>query len=197
MDLIDIIHREIQADKANSAKKMIGFVDSYNPADHTVKIKYPTELDVNGNPKISGWIPVATQAGSSLGSSWVIGPNIGDQALVDHIEGDPDSGHVTGFLHNVVDTPPNTPSGSGILKHNPSGFTLQFDGSGMVVTCGSSVFTFNASGLTVLVGGNSMTLNGSGITSPMGTISNQGHDVGSTHEHTGVSAGTANTGPPQ
>ena len=197
MDIIDLIHREIHADRANSAKTMIGFVDSYDPAAHAVKVKYPTELDVNGNPKISGWIPISTQGGSNLGSSWVIGPSIGDQALVNHIDGDPDSGHVSGFLHNVVDRPPNAPSGSGILKHNPSGYTLQFDGGGMVVTCGSSTFTFNASGATAVIGGNTIKLNAAGISVSQGTITNQGHDVGFAHEHTGVISGSSLTGPPQ
>lgn len=66
---------------------------------------------------------------------------------------------------------------------------------------------FNSSGITVhspntiTLTGNSIVLNGAttvnGNVATTGTLTNNGHAVGSTHEHTGVSTGTGVSGPPQ
>ncbi|HYA07477.1 MAG TPA: phage baseplate assembly protein V [Xanthobacteraceae bacterium] len=130
VDWLNIIRREIARFQTRHNRKMVGFIDSYNPNDHTAKVKFPTELDVDGNPRITGWMPFQAQAGGA-GASWVIGPAIGDQCTVEHLEGDSEAGVITGFLHNTVDTPPNAASGQAILRHTQSGnyFTLNPDGS--------------------------------------------------------------------
>ncbi len=129
-DWLNIVRREIARFQTRHNRKMVGFIDSYNPNDHTAKVKYPTELDANGNPRISGWIPFQAQAGGA-GASWIIGPAIGDQCTTEHLEGDSEAGVITGFLHNTVDTPPNAASGQAILRHTSTGnyFTLNTDGS--------------------------------------------------------------------
>jgi hypothetical protein len=51
-------------------------------------------------------------------------------------------------------------------------------------------------GLTLTSSGVSMAMTPAGIAFTGGTITHNGHDIGSTHEHTGVTAGASNTGPP-
>lgn len=127
----NLIRREISRAWARFNHEMVGYIDSYKPQDHTAKVKFPTELDAQGNPRISGWLPFKATAGSKTGISWVIGPQIGDQCTVSHLEGDSESGVITGFLHNVTDTPPSAASGQAILQHNTTGnfFTINTDGS--------------------------------------------------------------------
>lgn len=128
--ILNLVRVEIERYQSRHNRKMVGLIDSYNPTDHTAKVKFPTELDENDNPRITGWIPIQTQSGGG-GSSWVLGPSIGDQATVEYLEGDSEAGHVTGFLHNTTDTPPSAASGQAILRHTASGnyFTLNADGS--------------------------------------------------------------------
>lgn len=130
-DLINLIHREIARSAMSRPKRMIGLVDGYNPADHTAKVKLLTDLDNDGQAKITGWLPIGTQGASENGVSFAVGPNVGDQAVIDYAEGDAEAGHVSHFLHNTVDVPPNVASGAAILQHNKSGnhFVLNADGS--------------------------------------------------------------------
>ena len=130
-DVMNMVRGEIARWTTDRPKRQIGLVDSYNNNDHTVKVKLLTDLDDNGQPKITGWIPLGTQAGSQQGISFVVGPNVGDQVVIDHAEGDAEAGHVSHVLHNTVDTPPNAASGQAIMQHNPTGnnFTINTDGS--------------------------------------------------------------------
>lgn len=129
-NFLNLIRSEIARFQTRHSRKMVGYIDSYNPAEHTAKVKFPTELDGNGNARITGWIPFEAQAGGA-GASWIIGPTVGDQCTVDYLEGDVESGVISGFLHNTVDTPPNAESGQAVLRHTASGnyFTLNTDGS--------------------------------------------------------------------
>jgi uncharacterized protein involved in type VI secretion and phage assembly len=134
-DIVDLINREIARAYTRHPRRHIGLVDSYNPNDHTIKAKFLTDLDNDGQPKISGWIPVGTQGASENGVSFVVGPNVGDQVVIDYAEGDAEAGHVSHFLHNTVDVPPNVASGAAVLQHNKTGnhFTINTDGSMMML----------------------------------------------------------------
>lgn len=128
--ILNIIRREIERFQTRTNHEMVGYIDSYNDADHTAKVKFPTELDAKGNPRITGWIPFKVAAGGQ-GASWVIAPAIGDQATVGYLEASSEAGTITGFLHNVKDTPPNAKSGEAVLRHTKTGnmFKLNADGS--------------------------------------------------------------------
>ena len=128
--ILNLVRGEIERYQSRHNRKMVGLIDSYNPTDHTAKVKYPTELDVDGKPRITGWLPFQVQSGGG-GTSWVFGPVIGDQVTVDHLEGDSEAGVISGFLHSMTDTPPSAESGQAILRHTASGnyFTLNKDGS--------------------------------------------------------------------
>jgi hypothetical protein len=106
-NMLNTVRGEIARMNMARPKRMIGLVDSYNNNDHTAKIKLLTDLDDNGQPKITGWIPFGTQGASENGVSFVIGHNIGDQVVIDYAEDDAEAGHVSHCLHNTVDVPPN------------------------------------------------------------------------------------------
>jgi hypothetical protein len=131
IDLGNLVRMEIARAFGARPRRMVGLVDGYNSQDHTVKVKLLTDLDDNGQPKITGWIPFGTNGASEQGISFCIGPNVGDQVVIDHAEGDAEASHVSHVLHNTVDTPPNVASGQAMLQHNPTGnyFTINTDGS--------------------------------------------------------------------
>jgi uncharacterized protein involved in type VI secretion and phage assembly len=128
--ILNIIRREIERFQSRSNHEMVGYIDSYNKADHTAKVKFPTELDAKGNPRITGWIPFKVAAGGA-GASWIIGPKVGDQCTVSYLEASSEAGTITGFLHNIKDTPPVAASGEAVLRHTSTGnmFMLNADGS--------------------------------------------------------------------
>lgn len=131
VDLLNVIRVEISRAFSGRARRQIGLIDSYNNNDHTVKVKLLTDLDENGQPKITGWIPFGTNGASQGGISFCIGPNVGDQVVIDHAEGDAEASHVSHVLHNTVDVPPNVASGQAVMQHNPTGnyLTINTDGS--------------------------------------------------------------------
>lgn len=129
-EVMNMVRGEMARFVSLSNREMVGFIDSYKDSDHTAKVKYPTELDPDGNPRITGWLPFKVAAGGAS-ASWVIAPAIGDQCTVAHLGGDSEAGTITGFLHNIVDTPPNVKEGEGVLRHTKTGntFKLNADGS--------------------------------------------------------------------
>lgn len=78
----------------------------------------------------------------------------------------------------------------GVLNGIPTQY-VQFNSSGITVK----------SPQTITLTGNSIVLNGAttvnGNVGTTGSLTNNGHAVGSTHEHTGVTTGTGISGPPQ
>jgi len=130
-DVMNIVRGEIARWTNARPKRHVGLIDGYNQNDHTYKVKFLTDLDDDGNPKISGWIPMGTQGASQNGISFVVGHNIGDQVVVDYAEGDSEAGHISHVLHNTVDVPPVVVSGQAMIQHNPTGnyLTINTDGS--------------------------------------------------------------------
>lgn len=184
--IVNLIHREIERANRTVSKSHAGVIDSYDPQNHAVKVKFMTELDDEGNPKISGWIPLGVQSGGA-NTSWVIGPTPGDQAVVSHLEGDAESGHVTHFLHNDVDRPPVVQSGEVHLKTQSA--TIHIDQSGNV--------TINNSGLLNIISNEIIIKSNGSIVLQSGLLTHNGVNVGSTHVHGGVVAGGADTSGPQ
>lgn len=128
--VMNLVRREIFRFQARNNRKMVGFIDSYRDSDHTAKVRFETDLDANGKHRITGWLPIRCQAGGAA-VSWVAAPAINDQCTVEYVEGDSEAGAITGFLHNVKDTPPGVKSSEAILRHTKSGNRLYLaeDGS--------------------------------------------------------------------
>lgn len=131
---------------AQKISRMHGLVQSYDPNTYSVKVA----LQPSGT--LTGWIPIETHA---IGNGWGVayGPAVGDQAVIDFAEGDPESAAVSGFIYSDQDRPPPVPSGELWTVHKSGGY-LKFtnDGNVSLNTVGS---------LNATVGGN-MTANVAG-----------------------------------
>ena len=122
--LPNLIRHEIARYVNRFARQRFLIVTSYNPNDHTVKGNFmPDQTE-------SGWIPIRVSGASQGGISRATGPSIGDQAIVHHAEEDSEVGHVSGWIHNDVDRPPNVPSGTDYVGHNPSGNLRKLNSKG-------------------------------------------------------------------
>ena len=146
MGIDNLSRREVGRADSRQTRSMVGIVDSYDPNEHAVKVKFLTDVDDNGQPRISGWLrirPMSAGAGSSL----VVGPSVGDQCVVEHHEGDSEGGHVVGFLHNDVDRPPTVQSGE-LLYTQKTGAQIHVDANGVtsVKGAGGSTTVHDASG---------------------------------------------------
>lgn len=149
----NLARREAQRAVQRYARNRHLLVTSYNPTTHAVKGTFmPDGVQ-------SGWIPIKTQGASANGISHVTGPSVGDLAVVHHSEDDPEAAHVTGWLHSDVDQAPNAPSGTHVIKHNPSGVTFTLNGSGVAIAAAGQLVTINAANVSVNASGN-VTING-------------------------------------
>lgn len=203
---------------AQKISRMHGLVASYDPNTYSVKVTLqPSET-------LTGWIPIETHA---IGNGWGIayGPQIGDQAIVDFADGDPEAATVSGFIYSDEDRPPPVPSGELWTVHK-SASLLKFHNDGTVELTAASSMTYTATqhhfkgpvqmdnvlNVTQTISGEGgMTIsgdNGSGhastVTGDMnmvgnlnttGTVTNNGKNIGSPHVHSNGNGG-ANTGAP-
>lgn len=143
IDLTNLVRRECARLLARWARPRHLLVTSYDPTTNSIKGMSQPE----NNP--TGWIPILTHGASVSGISVQVGPSIGDLAIVEHAEGDPEVGHVSGFVHNNVDQAPGAPSGTAIIKHNPSGVTLTISASGVVINAASQPIVIEGQTITV------------------------------------------------
>jgi phage baseplate assembly protein V len=198
---------------AQKISRMHGLVRSYDPNTYSVKV----ELQPSGT--LTGWIPIETHA---IGNGWGVahGPQEGDQAVIDFVDGDPESASVSGFIYSDQDRPPPVPSGELWTVHKSTSL-LKFHNDGTVTLTAASTMTYTATEhhfvgpvqmdntlnvTQTLTGEGGMSIsgdNGTGHTSTVtgnlnttGTITNNGHDIGSTHQHIN-SGGTGLGGVPQ
>lgn len=181
MSLSDLIAREIGRFMARFPRSRDMVVTSYDPTTHSVKGTFMPE------GVASGWIPIQTTGASASGISVQCGPSIGDQCKVDYSEGDPEAGHVIGFGHNDIDQPPGAPSGTLVIKHNPTGVTVTINGSGVNINAASQPVTIEGQTIA-LTAAASITL-----TAP--TINTVGEThLGSTGGVPAAQQGTVDTG---
>lgn len=184
---------------AERAAMRYAVVTNYDPKTHMAMVKVmPEEI-------VSGWLPIAVQwVGNSFGL--YVGPNVGDQVIVVHVEGDPDVGIIVGRLNSASEVPPAVPAGEAWAVHK-SGSFLKFTNDG-------NVLLNTQKDLDVTVGGDvNMTVTGKVVASATefdltgdlkvtGAITatkegtfNGGHTV-SAHTHGGVQTGGGSTSGP-
>ena len=118
----NLIRREVAAAMTLRGRTRIGVVDSYDPANHAVKVRLQPEN------VLTGWIPVATLRSGS-GAGVYFAPNINDQVLVEPTDGDSDGAICTLRLYSVVDPPLNVPAGQ-MLIQDDAGSLIRFDNAG-------------------------------------------------------------------
>jgi type VI secretion system secreted protein VgrG len=77
------------------------FLDKYG----RVKVQFHWDRQGRSDAGSSGWVPVA-QVAASRHSGAMFPPRVGDEALVDFLDGDPDRPVIVGRLYNAENMPP-------------------------------------------------------------------------------------------
>lgn len=166
-DLSDYIQFEVARALARFPTMKAAEITAYDPQNHRIKAM----LHPDGIE--TGWFSVNT---AHTGNGWgiAIGPKIGDQISVGFFDGNIETPHHLGRLHSDKERPPVVQSGEMLFQHE-SGTKIKIDSGGHV--------TIDAGGANVNIAS--------------ATLTHNGHDVGSTHKHTNVTAGSDLTGVPQ
>lgn len=125
------------------AQTRAGSMSSYDPTTHMAKVVISPELVE------TGWLQILPAAVGN-GFGFYVGPNIGDQVIVTHLQDDFDSGMITGRVCDDSHVPPAVPSGEIWAVHETGSF-LKFQNTGDV-----SLTTNNDLNVTV---GNDLTVN--------------------------------------
>jgi hypothetical protein len=191
-----------------------GQISAYNPNDYTVKVLILPNLTDE-----TGFIPLsAPWVGNNFGA--VFGPGIGDSVRLDFMDGRVEATVVGGRFFNNSARPPVVQSGQAAIVDSQGSYVkLNNDGT---LTIGAPVGITSTTPLLKQIGnfevdgtmlvtetitgqggitisgdngtGNASTVNGDFDTT--GTITNNGHDIGSTHKHLN-SGGSGLGGVPQ
>ncbi|WP_316853454.1 phage baseplate assembly protein V [Ralstonia holmesii] len=209
----------LAAEMAQSGKShsKAGIVTSYDPGTASARVRLqPIDPDQPDN-SLTGWLPVCTPW---VGNGWGLDApvSIGDQVIVQFIDGEVENGFITCRLFSDAQRPTGAQSGEFFLTHE-SGSKLQFHNDGTVTLISAGTLTsqapqWNHTGPVQIDGtllvkqtitgqagmavsgnngtGNSMSINGN--TQFLGTVSANGHPIDDTHKHTGVQSGSSNTG---
>lgn len=157
MSLANLMRREDQ--RGRSVREMVGEIDSYDPASHTAKVKFDTDLDNQGNPRISGWLPMRTAAAGANGHM-VFGPTPGDQVVVHYPESDQEGGVISHFVHNDVHQPPKVESGE--LNITAHGATVFIDKNSNVSITTSGNITIKGAQIEITAS-SSFKINGNNV----------------------------------
>lgn len=122
------------------AQLRAGSISSYDPSTYMAKVIISPELVE------TGWLPIKTMGvGQQFG--FYIGPNIGDQVLVAHLEDDFESGIVIGGLNDDTHQPPAVPSGEiwavhstqSLMKFLTNGDVALTSNNDLMVTAGNDL----------------------------------------------------------
>lgn len=177
-DITNLVRREIQRALVGLFPT-VGLVSSYDPQTHAAKVTHQPDGSV------SGLAPHVRPAAG--GTNFCSGPGNNDQAVVMYLNGDRESPVILGYLHSDVDQPPNTPAGASNWTFKNG--SIGHDANGNVAITSTGNFT-------VTIGGVTFAVSSSGIAVTGGTLTHNGKNIGSTHEHSGVTTGASNTGVP-
>jgi phage gp45-like len=212
--MIEHIKRVVSEFMGNFAFTKYGQISAYNPNDYTVKVLILPNLTDE-----TGFIPLAAPwVGNNFGA--VFGPGIGDSVRLDFMDGRVEATVVGGRFFNNSARPPVVQSGQAAIVDSKGSYVkLNNDGT---LTIGAPVGITSTTPLLKQVGnfevdgtmlvtetitgqggitisgdngtGNASTVTGNFNTT--GTITNNGHDIGSTHKHLN-SGGSGLGGVPQ
>jgi uncharacterized protein involved in type VI secretion and phage assembly len=193
------------------ARPRTATVTSYNQDTHAVKVTVEGVGDSDFAE--SNWIPLnAVGVGKNFGVATA--PNVGDMVEVSFSRFSPAAPKIIGRFFSTVNPPPGIPAGETWIVHK-SGALMKFHNDGSVELKAATTITYTATQhhfvgpvlmdntLTGTQGiaisgdngtGNASTVSGNFNTT--GTITNNGHNIGSTHQHIN-SGGSGLGGVPQ
>lgn len=182
--LAEAMRRHGQTPGYAASNSRIGIISSYDQNTHAVKVQIQPE-DVTSN-----WMPLGAMG---VGKGWgiAVGPELGQQVIVVFQEGDFSSGVIVARIFSTDDAAPVVKPGEIAIFHK-SGSQLKFNTDGTVNLTSQGTLTTNA-----LQWNHNGPVNINGDVKTTGILTNNNHDVGSSHLHTGVRSGGDKSGPPQ
>lgn len=185
--IVNEMRRQAQNVLADVALPQSGVVRNYDPTKYQVRV----ELQPQGN--LTGWIPLLSQW---VGNGWGLTapPTIGDLVEVMFINGDLDAGVACLRFYNDADVPLSTPSGEFWVVHKSGAFLKLLNNGSATITDGKgATMTMNGDGT---ITSSAVLWTHTGAFNTVGTLTNNGKNVGSTHTHGGVQTGSGTTGTP-
>ena len=182
--LINHARRAAQEVLAGQANTRHGTVDGYDPANHAVRVK----LQPDGT--LTDWMPLKS---AWIGNGWgmYFAPSIGDAVEVNFQEADGGVGSVGWRFFNDSERPLSVPTGEAWLVHaSGASVKLTADGSLKLDSGAGALITLKAGNIT-----------STGTWTHTGTLTASVDVVGGgkslkNHIHSGVTAGSSNTGAP-
>lgn len=189
--LANAVRMQAQANGKSTARAKIGEISSYD-GQMNVKVMFQPE-----NVE-SEWMPLGC---IGIGNSWgvAVGPNIGDQVLVEFPEGDIESGIVTARIFSVAQPPLPVPSGEIWMVHQ-AGSSLKFLGDGEVKLSTAGNLTANVAGTASITSTGNATVTAPSISlgavgqSLLAFVTSAFEALFNTHTHPDAQGG--NTGAP-
>lgn len=157
--------------EANQTNKR-GIVVERDPARQKIRVQFDDEDGV-----VSHWIDVLSSSGGSTKTSMM--PDMDDEVWC-ALDAKGEDGCLMGVKYNTKNAPP-------YASNDDIG--LVWSGGSVHVNKASGAVTINTSGTVKIVAAN--------IELESGTLTHNGTDISDKHEHTKVTAGLANTGPPK
>lgn len=210
-ELANTIRSHAEAAAGRIAKPIMATISSYNASTHSVKVTIQGVGD-SDFPE-SGWMPLGA-AGVGNGFGVLSAPNIGDMVMIGFTDGSNSAPKIIGRFFSNVNVPPKVPAGETWIVHK-SGPLMKFHNDGSVEIAAATTIKYTATQhhfvgpvlmdntLTgtqgIAISGDNGTGNASTVSgnfSTTGTIKNNGHDIGSTHQHIN-SGGSGLGGVPQ
>ena len=162
-----------------------GIVDGYDPSNYAIRVA----LQPDGT--LTDWISLKT---AWAGNGWglFLAPSIGDVVEVDFQEADGESGSVGWRFFNNQNRPLPVPSGEAWLVHK-SGASIKLTNDGKLTLADGhgTVLALDNAGNVAITGNVTVT----GAITAQGEVTGNGKRL-STHQHSGVAIGGANTGAP-
>lgn len=187
--LRSILARQQETDRRLAGGEVRGKVTEVNAAEAWVRVEIGKDSD--GNPVLSPKVPYKQTAGAlKLHNP----PSVGQTMTIRSDSGDVEQGIAEAFHWSDENSATSTDGEAHKLTFGD--VTIDLNDDQVKFTVGGAVVDITASGVTITVGGVTFSLTGAGFTQTGGQQVHDGKDVGSTHTHTGVAVGGAETGPP-
>jgi uncharacterized protein involved in type VI secretion and phage assembly len=210
-ELANTMRAHAEAATGRIPKSCMATISSYNASTHSVKVTFQGVGDNDFTE--TGWM-MLDAVGVGNGFGVLSAPNIGDMVMISFTDGSSAAPKITGRFFSTINTPPAVPAGETWIVHK-SGALMKFHNDGSVEIAAATTIKYTAeqhhfigpvlmdntlTGMQgIAISGDNGTGNASTVTgnfNTTGTITNNSHDIGSTHKHVN-SGGSGLGGVPQ
>lgn len=176
-DLLTQLIQEVQEVRRRQSQMIRrGTVHALRKGGNEMQIRYGTDDD--GQPLVGPWVPVS--GGNGTGSKTRHAYTVGEHVMSFNPDGDWEGAEVHPSNHHQGGQSPSQAQGEHVIH----------DGGGVRIAVRDGKLTQTAGGVTTV-------LSSSGWETTGGTMKHDGKNVGSSHTHGGVEAGSGQTAGPE